>query len=161
VEAEIEQYDGHLVRAVTLLRDVHAFFLEQGDALNALPAAARLADLLLVAGEREEAGRLVETIEEQDTDEDRELRAAWLAVRAAIAAGAGDPAGAAELAAQALALVDATDFLLLQADVRTTLVAAATDAAAAERLRSEALERYDAKGAVALAAELRREPTAP
>jgi class 3 adenylate cyclase len=157
IEAEIERLEGHLARAIALKRDVHAFFLEQGDALNALPASAGLADLLLAAGEFDEADRLAAEIERQDTGEDLEIAALWMVVRAVTSARSGDQAGAAALSERALALVDGTDFLLLQADTRADLAAAAPDRGAAQRLRTDALARYESKGAVALAAELRRE----
>ncbi|MEX0984557.1 MAG: hypothetical protein WD096_05860, partial [Actinomycetota bacterium] len=161
IEAEIERLDGHLTRAIALQRDVHAFFSGQGDALNALPAAAGLANLLLAAGDLDEAGRLVAEIERRDTGEDLEIRVSWMVVRAVGAAAAGDRILASELTEQVLSLVDGTDFLLQQADARASLAGAATDPVLAERLRAEALARYDEKGAVALATELRSAGAAP
>jgi hypothetical protein len=156
VGAEIERLDGHLTRAIALHRDVHAFFVEQGDALNALPAAAALAERLLEA-DREEAERLVAQLEGEVLGEDLETSATWMSVGAVVAAGQAHRERADAESRLALEIVDATDFVLLQADVRAILMGAAPDPESAERLRTEALQRYDAKGALALAAELRRE----
>ena len=73
-----------------------------------------------------------------------------MGVRAVTAAreGEGARARADRLTRDALAQVDATDFLLIQADARATLALAAATDEDASRLRSEAAERFEAKGAV-------------
>ena len=149
VEAELERQAGNLGRAIALCRDVHAFFLEQGDALNALPTEVVLADLLLADGRLEEADRLATRIEEQDSGDDLEVRVSWMCVGAVTASARGDRARADELIGDVLGIADATDFLSIQADARAILAAAAASDADRERLKSEAVDRYAAKGVVA------------
>jgi len=146
-QAEIARQAGDLAKAVALRREIYAFFQEQGDALNAMPAGLGLADLLLVEGRIAEADRLAQLAEEQDTGDDLEVRVVWMCIRAVTAAAAGDRARADHLAETAIRMVDATDFVLIQADARAVLAQAATPEGA-DRLRREAAERFGAKGAV-------------
>ena len=144
-QAEVERRSGRPAQAVALRREVYAFFVEQGDALNALPAAAGLAELLVEAGEFDEAAGLAADLERQ-AGEDLEVQVAWRTVLAAVLAASGERAGANRIAAEALALADATDFVLLQADVRAAVALAGLDGFDAARLGREALDRYAAKG---------------
>jgi class 3 adenylate cyclase/tetratricopeptide (TPR) repeat protein len=152
--AELARARGQTARAISLRREVHAFFLEQGDTLNALPAAVALAELLCSDGRIEEAERLARGAEAEAVVEDLEVGVAWMTVRAVGAAARGDLKEADRLAREALAVADATDFVVLQADARAALTAAVSDPAVAARLRVEALARYEAKGAARLASEL-------
>ncbi len=157
-QAEVARAQGETARAISLCRDVYAFFLEQGDTLNAVPAAAALAEMLSSSGKVEEADQLARRVEAEAAGEDLEVRVTWMTVRAVAAADRGDEAEAATLARDALAVADATDFLLLQADARAALAATVPDPAQAARLRVEALACYEAKGATRPAAELREDP---
>ena len=139
--------------AVAKRRAAHAFFVEQGDALNAHVAAATLADALVLAGDLQAADELItELPAASEAAPDPEVEVTSAAVRAAVAAGRGDAARAGALASEALRIADATDFVMLQADTRATLAAAKIDP---ERLTREAVQRYEAKGATSAAARLR------
>jgi hypothetical protein len=139
--------------AVADRRAAHAFFVEQGDALNANVAAATLADALVLLGDLQGAEELIgELPAGDDAGGDPEVEVTSTVVRAAVAAGRGEVALAERLASDALRIADATDFVLLQADTRATLAAAKIEP---DRLAREAAERYDAKGASAAAARLR------
>jgi class 3 adenylate cyclase/tetratricopeptide (TPR) repeat protein len=146
-QAELERRSGRPAAAMSLKREVYAFFVEQGDALNALPAAAGLADLLVDAGGFDEAAGLAADLERQ-AGEDLEVQVAWRTVRAATLTASGERADATRLAHEALALADRTDFVLMQADVRAAIAVAGVDGFDAERLGVEALARYAAKGGV-------------
>jgi tetratricopeptide (TPR) repeat protein len=156
VAAEVERESDRLGRAISLRREVYAFFLEQGDALNALPSAAGLAEWLVEAGELDEAARLATDLE-RDAGEDLEVQVTWRTVRAAALAAAGDSAAAGGMADDALALADATDFILLQADTRSALALAGVKSMPAERLAREAFALYAAKGGVRPPPRLRRQ----
>ncbi|MGE5226472.1 MAG: adenylate/guanylate cyclase domain-containing protein [Planctomycetaceae bacterium] len=158
MQAELARARGEMARAISLRRAVYAFFLEQGDTLNALPAAVALSELLCSDGRIDEAERLARRVEAEAAGEDLEVRVTWMTVRAIGAAARGDTDEADRLAREALAVADATDFVVLQADARAALTAAVSDPVAAARLRGEAFARYEAKGASRPAAELRARP---
>ena len=155
VEADLLRASGRLAQAISRRREVYAFFLEQGDELNALPAAVDLAGFLQAAGDLAEADRLASDVEGRDAGVDLEIRVAWRTVRAAALAARGDADGAKRLAEEALRLADATDLVLLQADARASLAASGALPAEAERLWDEALTLFEAKGASLDAARLR------
>jgi class 3 adenylate cyclase/type II secretory pathway predicted ATPase ExeA/tetratricopeptide (TPR) repeat protein len=158
VGAELARARGETARAISLHREVYAFFLEQRDTLNALPAAVSLAELLCSEGLIAEAEGLARRVEAEAVGEDLEVRVTWMTVRAIGAASRGEAEEADRLAFEALAVADATDFVVLQADARAALTTAVSDPAVAARLRVEALARYEAKGAVRPAAELTARP---
>lgn len=157
VEAELLRVSGRAAEAISRKREVYAFFLEQGDELNALPAAVDLAEFLQATGDLAEADLLASEVEARDTGVDLEIRVAWRTVRAAALAARGDAQGARRLAEEALRLADATDLVLLQADARASLAASGALPVETERLWDEALARFEAKGASADAARLRRD----
>ncbi|HSL12365.1 MAG TPA: AAA family ATPase [Actinomycetota bacterium] len=151
-DAVIRLEDGDLDGAIADRRSVHAFFAEQGDALNTGVAAATLADVLVRADDISGAESLVAGLEHQASTSDPEVAVTSTAVRAAIASARDDAAAAERLAAEALRIADATDLLLLQADARVTLASGGVDPPG---LLRDAVDRYEAKGAVGRAARVR------
>jgi tetratricopeptide (TPR) repeat protein len=148
--AEMSRWEGRLLEAEGLFRSVHRFFLDQGDANNALLVAAPLADLLCDLGRSEEADMLAGQMERDASPDDLETQVAWRLVRARSRVAAGDPTGAVPLAEEATTVADSTDFVLLQADARRHLADALAGAGRiddAARTLEAAVERYDAKSA--------------
>jgi tetratricopeptide (TPR) repeat protein len=149
-----------VAQAAGLFRSVHAFFVEQGDALNALPAAMTLAGALLGVGRVDEADALAAEVERQGPVDDLETQVAWRLVRARAGAERGEADRAVTLATEAVAVSDGTDFLLMQADARAELSEVLRALGREEEsgaLRREAAERYVRKGAAARAERMSRE----
>jgi tetratricopeptide (TPR) repeat protein len=150
IQAEIARREGLPDRAEGLLRSVHHFFRDQGDANNALQIAAALADVLCDMGRFEEADLLAAEVARDAPPDDLEVQVAWRSVRARTRTGSGDPAGAVPLAEEAAAIADSTDFVLLQAEAHQTLAEALLAAGRtdeATRSLAAAIERYEAKRA--------------
>jgi class 3 adenylate cyclase/tetratricopeptide (TPR) repeat protein len=160
VLADLAMDDEDATRAVELGRAVHAFFLEQGDAANALPAAMSLAGALLGIGRVDEADALAADVEREAPIDDLETQVEWRLVRGRAAAHRAEADRAIGLATEAIALSDGTDFLLMQADARADLgevLQTLGRDAASGALRREAAERYVRKGAAARAERMSRE----
>jgi tetratricopeptide (TPR) repeat protein len=158
IQAEIARREGLLDQAEGLLRSVHHFFQDQGDANNALQIAAALAEVLCDMGRFEEADVLAAEVRRDAPPDDLEVQVAWRSVGARTKTGGGDPAGAVPLAEEAAAMADSTDFVLLQAEAHRSLAEALAGAGraddAANSLRT-AIERYEAKRASVPAAVAR------
>jgi tetratricopeptide (TPR) repeat protein len=158
IQAEIARREGRLDRSEGLLRSVHHFFRDQGDANNALQIAASLADVLCDMGRFEEADLLAAEVARDAPPDDLEVQVAWRSVRARTKTGGGDPAGAVPLAEEAAAIADSTDFVLLQAEAHRSLaeaLAGAGRAGEAANSMGTAVERYEAKRASVAAAAAR------
>jgi tetratricopeptide (TPR) repeat protein len=158
IEAEIARRDGRLEHAEGLLRSVHLFFRDQGDANNALQLAAALSDVLCDMGRFAEADLLASEVARDAPPDDPEVQVAWRSVRARTLTHAGDPAGAVPLAEDAASIADSTDFVLLQADAHRSLAEAMAGAGRrdeAVRALETAVERYTAKRASVPAAAAR------
>jgi class 3 adenylate cyclase/tetratricopeptide (TPR) repeat protein len=157
VRAEIARREGRLEQAEGLLRSVHTFFRDQGDANNALQVAAMLADVLCDMGRFEEADALAGEVARDAAEDDIEVQVAWRSVRARTKTESGDPSSAVTLAEEAASIANTTDFILLQAEASRSLGEALHGAGrtdeAAEAL-GVALERYESKRAVVPAAEV-------
>lgn len=154
--AEIALQRGRAREAVDLHRSVHASFVEQGDAVNARPAALALAEALLEVGEEGEADALASEVEREGPEDDIETQVAWRSVRARVAARRGDAGLALRLAEEATTLCDATDWVLRQAETREAFadVLGSLGRAEAPAVRAEARELFRRKGADAQVARL-------
>ena len=154
--AEIAAEEGRSRESVDLRRSVHAWFVEQGDEVNARPTALGLAEALLAVGEDDEADELASEVELEGPEDDLEIQVAWRSVRARVAARRGDAERASELAGQARALCDATDWLLFQAETREAYaeVLETLGRPEGEVVRTEAIDLFRRKGAAARAARL-------
>ena len=149
-QAELARREGHLDQAEGLLRSVHAFFRDQGDANNALQIAYILADVLCDMGRFDEADLLASEVARDAAPDDLEVQAAWRSVRSRTMAAGGDPVGAVPLAEEAAAIADSTDFILLQADAHRWLAEALAAAGRVDDAIGSlgtAVERYEAKRA--------------
>ncbi len=149
--AEIASRRGDPAAAVEFHRSVHASFVEQGDEVNARPAALGLAEALLDVGGDEEADALAAEVEREGPEDDIETQVAWRSIRARVAARRGEADRAIELAGQADALAGSTDWLLLRAQTRAALadVLETLGRSDAASQRAEALELFRRKGAEA------------
>jgi class 3 adenylate cyclase/tetratricopeptide (TPR) repeat protein len=158
IEAEIAREEGHLEQAEGLLRSVHAFFQDQGDANNALQIAYVLADVLCDMGRFEEADLLASEVARDAPSDDQEVQVAWRSVRSRTRTAGGDAAGAVPLAEEAAAIADSTDFVLLQAEAHRRLGEALHGAGRVDDAAASlgtAVERYEAKRASVPAAAAR------
>jgi tetratricopeptide (TPR) repeat protein len=158
IEAEIAREEGHLEQAEGLLRSVHAFFQDQGDANNALQIAYVLADVLCDMGRFEEADLLASEVARDAPSDDQEVQVAWRSVRSRTRTAGGDAAGAVPLAEEAAAIADSTDFVLLQAEAHRRLGEALQGAGRVDDAAASlgtAVERYEAKRASVPAAAAR------
>jgi class 3 adenylate cyclase/tetratricopeptide (TPR) repeat protein len=150
IQAEIARREGRLDQAEGLLRSVHLFFQDQGDANNALQIAASLAEVLCDMGRFEEADLLAAEVARDAPPDDLEVQVAWRSVRARTRTGGGDPSGAVPLAEEAAAIADSTDFVLLQAEAHRSLAEALVGVGRADDAANSlgtAVERYEAKRA--------------
>ena len=158
IQAEIARREGLLDQAEGLLRSVHHFFQDQGDANNALQIAAALAEVLCDMGRFEEADVLATEVRRDAPPDDLEVQVAWRSAGARTKTAGGDPEGAVHLAEEAAAMADSTDFVLLQAEANRSLAEALAGAGRADDAASSlrtAIERYEAKRASVPAAVAR------
>ena len=114
--AEIAKEEGNFPEAIERHRAVHASFLEQGDAVNAVPAGLALADTLLNAGLPAEADALAAEAQNEASQDDLEAQVAWRQIRAVAAARLGDPGSALAFAEEAVLLAEPSDFLLMRSE---------------------------------------------
>jgi class 3 adenylate cyclase/tetratricopeptide (TPR) repeat protein len=116
--------------------------------------AAFLAEAVYQQGREDEAKRFTEITEELAADDDLVPQVVWRSVRAKILAGGGELHRGEELAREAAALVEHTDFPELQASTFLDLaevLAAAGKRDEAKRLVARAKELYERKGNVVAA----------
>ena len=124
----IARAEGRLDDAARDIRAGYAFFHGQDDAANATLTAADLAQVLCELGRYEEAADLADEVRAQAGAYDLEPQIGWRCVRALVLANGGAHAQAEELVRSALALVEPTEFLSLQADVLVDLSSVLADA---------------------------------
>jgi tetratricopeptide (TPR) repeat protein len=158
VEADIARSESGYDQAEGLLRSVHAFFRDQGDANNAPQVAATLADVLCDLGRFEDADVLASEVARDAAKDDLEVQVAWRCVRARTLSATGDPADAVKIAEEAWTIAGSTDFVLLQAEASRALAEALHGAGRmddAVKAMGRAVERYEMKHAGADAAMTR------
>jgi class 3 adenylate cyclase/tetratricopeptide (TPR) repeat protein len=121
VLAEIAKEEGNLTEAIEQHRSVHASFLEQGDAVNAVPAALALAEALLKAGRVDEADTLAAQAERTAPEDDLETQVAWRLIRSSAAVRRGEHERGLDLVRQAVTLATPSDFLLMRSQAHAVL----------------------------------------
>jgi class 3 adenylate cyclase/tetratricopeptide (TPR) repeat protein len=121
VIAEIAREEGNLPEAIERHRAVHASFLEQGDAANAVPAGLALAEALLEAGRVDEADALAADAERVAPEDDLEAQVAWRLIRSTAAVRRGEPERALDLVRHAVTLAAPSDFVLMHAEAHEVL----------------------------------------
>lgn len=139
------------VDAEVVLRRAYDGFVARGVGADAAQAAALLARAVLAQGRVDEAIALTED-SERLAGVDLKAAIAWRAVRAEALARHRRPSEALENASAAVALADATDALIDQADAHLALALVlreAGDARAAEQEARRAVDLYGRKGATA------------
>jgi class 3 adenylate cyclase/tetratricopeptide (TPR) repeat protein len=139
----IARAEGRLEDAAREIRAGYAFFHGQDDAANATLTAADLAQVLCELGRFDEADDLADEVRTQAGTYDLEPQIGWRCVRALVLANGGNHARAEELARSALALVEPTEFLSLQADVLVDLSSVLADAGRLEEAASSLEDALD------------------
>ena len=119
--------EGRLEDAASEIRASYAFFRGQDDAANATPTASDLAQVLCELGRYDEAGELADEVRTTAGTYDLEPQIGWRCVRARVLAKRGQHEQSEELVRSALALVEPTEFLSLQADVLVDLATVLAD----------------------------------
>jgi tetratricopeptide (TPR) repeat protein len=150
IQGEIARREGNLDRAEGLLRSVHGFFRDQGDANNALQLATDLAEVLCDMGRFEEADRLASEVARDAAADDLEVQVAWRSVRARASTGVGRAPSAITFAEEAASIADSTDLVLLQAEAHRALAEALASAERpddAVRQLEVTIDRYRSKQA--------------
>jgi tetratricopeptide (TPR) repeat protein len=150
VLAEVAKEEGNLPEAIEQHRSVHASFLEQGDAVNAVPAGLALAEALLKAGRVDEADALATQAERTAPEDDLETQVAWRLIRSSAAVRRGEPDRALHFVRQAVTLAAPSDFLLLRSQVHAVLADALLALGREEEAsaaREVAADGYRRKGA--------------
>ena len=158
-EAFVAQLAGDPGRAEALLRAGYERLRRMGARGFLATTAARLAQALYAQDRIDDA--LLLTLEaQQDADaNDRSAQFLWRAIRAAVLARGGALDEAKRLSAEAVALVEQTDWLTDYADVlmaRAEVLTASGELAAADETVHAALELYERKGNVVAADRVRK-----
>jgi class 3 adenylate cyclase/tetratricopeptide (TPR) repeat protein len=155
---EVEMLAGDFVSAERLHRSAYATLERVGEKGNLSTCAAYLAEALYARGSDEEAAQLTVVSEDLAAADDLWSQILWRATRAKVRARKRELPDAEELARQAIALAEATDYLNLHADALVSLATVLTardraeEAAATSR---DALRLYEAKGNIVSAARVR------
>jgi tetratricopeptide (TPR) repeat protein len=113
--------EGRLEDAAREIRTSYLFFRGQDDASNATLSASDLAKVLCDMGRFEEAAELADEVRASAGTYDIEPQIGWRCVSALVATSRGAHDRAEDLIRSALALVEPTEFLSLQADVLVDL----------------------------------------
>jgi DNA-binding SARP family transcriptional activator len=120
--------------------------------------AAKLADALYAQGRDDEAFEVSEVSRRATAPDDLSAGVQWRAVQAKLLARRGDAAAAEELAREAVALAEETDFLVLHADALmdlAELLRLADREGESQPFVEQALELYERKGHVVGASRAR------
>jgi tetratricopeptide (TPR) repeat protein len=136
------------------LREAYETFERMGDRSRRATIAAQLGNAALRHAHLDEAEELSRVSEDLGVEEDRLNESMWRSLRARVHAARGEHEHAEQLAREAVAIAEETDYLELAAgawlDLAEVLRAGGSgDAPSAAR---EALERYERKGNVVAAA---------
>jgi class 3 adenylate cyclase/tetratricopeptide (TPR) repeat protein len=158
-EAFVALLAGDPAEAEASLRAGYERLREMGEKALHADTAAMLARAVYAQGRLDEALELTREAEEEADPDDRSAQFAWRAIRAEILAHHGAFAEADRIAAEAVALVEGTDWLTDHADVliaRSEVLAASGQHSAADATVREALELYERKGNSVAAARARK-----
>ncbi len=156
-----ELYAGDSVAAEHELRIAFDFFRAADNWGFLVSVIPPLGDALIAQGRAPEALELTDLVEHHLAPEDMDAQIGWHRVRARALAHQGRLDEAEPLARRAVAIAEATEFVILHADALAALaevlgLAGRPDEAAAAR--QEAIAVYEAKGATAAADRLRSLP---
>jgi class 3 adenylate cyclase/tetratricopeptide (TPR) repeat protein len=149
VEGELERLAGNPGAAEQAFRQLHESYEEAGEKGFNSTICALLAQTLCDLERFGEAETFVTKSRELSADDDFATQAAWRAAQARIEAHRGNHEAAVALADEAVAIVDATEYLVWQGDmreVRGLVLAAAGRIDESQAAFEEALARYERKG---------------
>jgi class 3 adenylate cyclase/tetratricopeptide (TPR) repeat protein len=150
----LELAAGRYPEAVALLRAGYEAQRALGDRGYSATAAGTLAHALLEVGDNQEAGRYARLAIDNSSEDDFEPKVAGSAALAVALARSGDVEAGLDLAAQAVAMVSRTDYVLTHAEAlvdQARVLAAAGRADEASSAVAEAIEMLERKEAWALA----------
>jgi predicted ATPase/class 3 adenylate cyclase len=158
IEAVVEMLAGNLSAAEESLRWCYRVLEEMGDKAFLSTTAAYLAQVIYAQGRDEEAERFTERGEELAASGDIATQAMWRSVRAKVLVKRGDVDEAEQLAREALAFAEQTDFLNHRAEARIDLAVILQDAGRIDEAcaaLSDGLALYQQKGNVVAARNAR------
>jgi class 3 adenylate cyclase len=154
----VELLAGEPAEAERIWRASYETLEQLGERGNLSTIAAFLAEALYEQEADDEARRLTEVSEEAASDDDATSQIAWRVTRAKLLARSGELDRAEELACEAVARADQTEWPNLRGSARTSLaevLLAYPRPNEAARAAEEAVEIYDAKGNLPAAARAR------
>src|SRR4051794_2977180 len=149
IDGIVEMLAGDLSAAEERLRAGYVVLEEMGDKAFRPTTAAHLSQALFAQGRADEALRFTHISEDLGLDDDLLTQVVWRGVRARIFAGQGRLDEAEELAREAVALSEATDFLNTQAGALLDLAQVCHDTGCideANAAAAEALRLFEQKG---------------
>jgi tetratricopeptide (TPR) repeat protein len=159
-EAFVAQIAGEPDRAEALLRAGYERLRRMGAKGFLATTAARLAQALYAQDRLDDALLLTVEAEQEADADDRSAQFLWRAIRAGVLARRGRLDEAMRLSADAVALVEQTDWLTDYADVlmaRAEVLTASGEQAAADATMQAALELYERKGNIVAADRVRKQ----
>jgi tetratricopeptide (TPR) repeat protein len=147
--ATVELYAGDLVAAERLFRSALDTLQPLGEQPNVRNTAARLAQVLAQLDRPDEAERFVQLSRETAPPDDVLTQVRWRIAQANVLSRRDEYHGAEELAREAVALADETDWLNMRGDARISLAATLAAAGKSDEsrlVRAAAAGLYEAKG---------------
>ncbi|HET9437891.1 MAG TPA: adenylate/guanylate cyclase domain-containing protein [Gaiellaceae bacterium] len=154
-----EELSGDLERAEAELRRGHDLLVAIGEVGLRATVDPILASVVQRQGRDEEADQLIEECRGLGSADDFDAQSRWRAVLARVLARRGDLEAAEELAREAVAIVEPTDFIGLQADTHDALGHVLSRAERRDEARGalqRAIALHEQKGNVVAAARSRR-----
>jgi class 3 adenylate cyclase/tetratricopeptide (TPR) repeat protein len=147
--ATVELLAGDLVAAESLFRSALDTLQRLGEQPNVRNMAARLAEVLVQLDRPDEAERLVQLSRDTAPPDDVLTHVRWRIAQANLLSRRDEYGGAEELAREAVALADQTDWLNMRGDARISLAATLAAAGKSDEsrlVRAAAASLYEAKG---------------
>ena len=156
--AEIELLAGDPAAAAELATEGCTQLETLGDHYFRLPIVARLTQILCILDRLDEAEELVERTKQLAASDEKQAQHRWRGAKAVVLARHGRQAVAEELARQAVAIAETTDFLNDQADAYANLAEVLQLNGKADEAKAaleQALQRYERKGNLVMARRTR------
>jgi class 3 adenylate cyclase/tetratricopeptide (TPR) repeat protein len=156
--AEIELLAGDPAAAAELATEGSNQLETLGDHYFRLPIVARLTQILCILDRLDEVDELVERTKQLAASDEKQVQHRWRGAKAIVLARRGRQAEAEELARQAVAIAETTDFLNDQADACADLAEVLQLNGKADEAKAaleQALQRYERKGNLVMARRTR------
>jgi class 3 adenylate cyclase/tetratricopeptide (TPR) repeat protein len=156
--AEIELLAGDPAAAAELATEGCKQLETLGDHYFRWPIVARLTQILCILDRLDAADELVERTQQLAASDEKQAQHRWRGAKAVVLARRGRQAEAEELARQAVAIAETTDFLNDQADAYANLAEVLQLNGKADEAKAaleQALQRYERKGNLVMARRTR------